>query len=90
MKTVLFLLALLIGGCSILVPVKPPQWPEAPPELVEKCKNLQSIDAKDSVAITEMLKVIVNNYTLYYQCSNKVDGWNDWYTQQKKIYEQLR
>lgn len=90
MKYLVLSVALLISGCSILVPVKPPKWPDAPVELVDKCKSLQTISAQDSVAITEMLKVIVNNYTLYYQCSNKVDGWNDWYNEQKKIYEQLK
>ena len=37
-----------------------------------------------------MLKTIVHNYTLYHQCSLKVDGWNDWYVEQKKIYDELR
>jgi hypothetical protein len=27
---------------------------------------------------------------LYYQCSAKVDGWNEWYQQQKKIYEAVK
>ena len=90
MKIAYLLVAGLISGCSILVPVKPPKWPDAPPELVEKCKSLQQIESKDNVAITEMLKVIVANYTLYYQCSNKVDGWNEWYHDQKKIYETIK
>ncbi len=43
----------------------------------------------DKVAITEMMKVVVHNYSLYWECSAKVDGWQDWYNAQKKIYDEI-
>lgn len=90
MKILIAAAALVLSGCSILVPVKP-RFPEAVPELIEKCKELQQVPATGNpVAITDMLKVIVNNYGLYYQCSNKVDGWNRWYEEQRKIYESVK
>ena len=90
MKILIAATALVLSGCSILVPVKP-RFPEAVPELIEKCKELQQVPATGNpVAITDMLKVIVNNYGLYYQCSNKVDGWNRWYEEQRKIYESVK
>jgi len=83
------LIILLLAGCSTTtVPVKQ-KFPNATPELMKKCESLKKIEG-DKVAITEMLKVIVHNYSLYYECSTKVDGWQDWYNEQKKIYESAK
>jgi hypothetical protein len=84
------LLVATITGCSVKKPVlMMPEFPAPIKELTEKCNELKLIEG-DQVAITEMLKVIVHNYTLYHQCSLKVDGWNEWYVEQKKIYDDLR
>lgn len=88
----LLLLFLTLSGCSLFqkqpVPIVP-TFPSATPELMKKCDDLKTIEG-DKVLITDMLKIIVQNYTLYYECSTKVDGWQDWYNQQKKIYENLK
>jgi hypothetical protein len=34
-----------------------------------------------------MLKVVIQNYATYYQCAEKTQGWQDWYTEQKKVFE---
>ena len=70
------LILLLLAGCSTTVPVKQ-KFPNATPELMKKCESLKKIEG-DKVAITDMLKVIIQNYSLYYECSTKVDGWQDW------------
>jgi hypothetical protein len=82
------LIALLIAGCSTTVPVTQ-KFPNATPELMKKCESLRKVEG-DKVAITEMLKVIVQNYSLYYECSTKVDGWQDWYNEQKKIFDSVK
>jgi hypothetical protein len=82
------LIILLLAGCSTTVPVKQ-KFPNATPELMKKCESLKKIEG-DKVAITDMLKVIVQNYSLYYECSTKVDGWQDWYNEQKKIFENVK
>lgn len=87
----LILFTLVLTGCSLFkqpVPIVP-DFPNATPELMKKCEELKTVDG-DKVLITDMLKVIVQNYTLYYECSTKVDGWQEWYTEQKKIYEKLK
>lgn len=90
MKLLAVILIATLSGCSILVPVKP-KFPEPVPELVERCRELQQVQVTGNpVAITDMLKTIVNNYSLYYQCSNKVDGWNAWYEEQRRIYESVK
>jgi hypothetical protein len=82
------LIVLLLAGCSTVVPVKQ-KFPNATPELMKKCESLKKIEG-DKVAITDMLKVIVQNYSLYYECSTKVDGWQDWYNEQKKIFDSVK
>jgi hypothetical protein len=86
MKYILILL--LLAGCTTVVPVKQ-KFPNATPELMKKCESLKKIEG-DKVAITEMLKVIVYNYSLYHECSTKVDGWQDWYNEQKKIFDSVK
>ena len=88
MKYVSLLLALFLMACSTTVPVRQ-KFPEVPQALIEKCENLKKIEG-DKVAITEMLKVVVQNYGMYYECAAKVDGWQDWYNEQKRIYNSIK
>jgi hypothetical protein len=87
MKLAIIPLVIFLSACSTVVPVKQ-KFPDAPVSLTEKCETLMKIEG-DKVAITDMLKVIVKNYTMYYECSSKVEGWNEWYTEQKKIFDNV-
>ena len=88
MKLTSLILAAFLVGCSTPVPVKQ-KFPAVPKALIEKCESLKKIEG-DRVAITEMLRVIVQNYGMYYECATKVDGWQEWYNDQKKIYESVK
>jgi hypothetical protein len=88
MKYIILSLVVFLSACSTPVPVKQ-KFPEAPTALVERCESLKKIEG-DKVAITEMLKVVVQNYGMYYECAAKVDGWNEWYLEQKRIYENIK
>jgi hypothetical protein len=88
MKYIILSLVVFLSACSTPVPVKQ-KFPEAPKALVERCESLKKIEG-DKVAITEMLKVVVQNYGMYYECAAKVDGWNEWYLEQKRIYENIK
>ena len=88
MKYIILSLALVLSACSTPVPVSQ-RFPDVPKALVERCESLKKIEG-DRVAITEMLKVVVQNYGMYYECAAKVDGWNDWYLEQKRIYESIK
>ena len=88
MKYIILSLAVFLSACSTPVPVKQ-KFPDVPKALVERCDSLKKIEG-DRVAITEMLKVVVQNYGMYYECAAKVDGWNDWYQEQKRIYESVK
>ncbi len=88
MKYLALILAVTLAGCTTVTPVKR-EFPQATKSLMESCPDLQKIEG-DKVAITELLKTVVNNYSLYYQCANKVDGWKEWYEEQKKIYDSVK
>jgi hypothetical protein len=88
MKIIALISVTLIAGCSVFLPAKP-KFPEALPELTKPCPDLKRIDG-DRVAITDLLRTVVDNYALYYDCSLKNDGWNDWYKKQKDIYDRVK
>lgn len=88
---ILIPIVLSITGCSMFskpVPIVP-KFPEPVAELMKKCTPLEVIQG-DKVAINDFLITVVKNYTLYYECSLKVDGWQEWYTEQRKIYEKIK
>lgn len=90
MKKIILIAALaLLSGCITTAPVKR-TFPEAPEVLKKKCENLLTVERQDKILITDMLKVIVQNYALYHECSLKVDGWNEWYEEQKKIFNAVK
>jgi hypothetical protein len=88
MKAIILVFAVLLTGCSIIAPVKR-NFPDAVPALQEKCPTLNTVEGTN-VPITDLLKTVVKNYGLYYECANKVDGWNEWYDKQKKQFETVK
>lgn len=87
----LIIIVLSLSGCALFqkpVPIVP-KFPDSVPELMKKCEELKTLEG-DKVAITELLKTVVQNYTLYYECSNKVEGWQEWYNMQRKVFDNLK
>jgi hypothetical protein len=58
-----------------------------PQALNEDCKELQLMAGN---SITDLLRTVVENYRLHYECSNKVEGWQDWYKEQKRIFDRVK
>ena len=78
------ILALLLSGCSTVVPVKA-KFPDAPEMLMSKCPALEKV--KEDAKLSDIATNVSNNYTTYYECAVLVQGWQDWYKIQKHIYE---
>jgi hypothetical protein len=83
----LALITFLLTGCTTVVPVVA-KFPEAPKELLTLCPKLKVADEKPE--LSELTKTIVTNYSEYHLCANRVEGWSEWYTQQKKLFEALK
>ena len=78
------ILTLLLTGCaSTTVPVTVP-FPQAPQVLMQRCPPLKLMpeDAK----LSDVARIITENYTLYYNCAIKNDAWIEWFDKQKQIY----
>lgn len=90
MKFLLLVTVFVLSACvSKPVPVKM-EFPSAPQSLLKKCEELKTIEPKaGGTPITDLLRTVVENYTLYHECSNKVEGWTEWYTSIKKIYDEV-
>ena len=87
MKYLIVSLLLCLTACSTTVPVTA-KFPDAPNSIKQQCPPLQKL--KDDIKLSEVATTVTNNYSTYYECSVKVDGWIEWYEVQKQIFESVK
>lgn len=75
----------LLTACSTPVPIVP-KFPTPPDVLMEGCGPLNTID-KEVVFLSEFLKTVRTNYEKYHNCADLVLEWQNWYKEQKSLYE---
>ena len=78
------LIALLLSGCSTVVPVTA-KFPEAPKLGLGACPQLDTVP--EGVKLSELTTTVTKNYGTYYECAVKADTWQQWYEVQKRIFE---
>lgn len=90
MKQLLALIpVLLLASCAAThVPVKR-TFPDVPEELKQACPDLKMVP-EGTTELSKTLLVVVENYGQYKECQLKVELWNDWYTKQKQIFEEVK
>lgn len=89
MKKIAFLsLTLLLAGCQSVKPW--PDFPAAEESLMKPCQDLKQLPIGTTVTITQFHDSVVDNYTLRHLCANKVEGWQLWYKEQRRIYEESK
>jgi hypothetical protein len=54
--------------------------------LRKECEKLMILE--QGAKLSDVAKSVTENYTRYHECARLVKGWNEWYDEQKKIYEQ--
>ena len=64
------------------------KFPEVPQEIKVACPDLSPIDA-NTTKLSDVLTVVTDNYTSYYECKIKLDSWIEWYTSQKSIFDKV-
>ena len=47
-----------------------------------------AVEGTSNVKISDVLRAVTDNYSTYYQTREQVIGWQQWYKEQKKIYEE--
>jgi hypothetical protein len=87
MKYISILLLTLLMGCSTTVPVTA-KFPEVPERLMKKCPQLEKLE--NDAKLSDISKTITINYSTYYECAVKNDGWIEWYNIQKNIFESVK
>ena len=76
-----------LTGCSTVVPVKA-KFPDVPERLMVKCPQLEKMS--ETPTLSDVAKTVTNNYTTYYECATKHDGFVEWYNIQKNIFESIK
>lgn len=76
---------IMLAGCSTKMPVTQ-KFPDAPQTLMTPCPPLKKIEKSDPL-LSEVIKSVTENYTLYHECSLKYDAWIEWYNEQKKNFD---
>lgn len=87
-KLSLIVCAIVLSGCAATVPVKI-DFPQAPESLMMPAEPLNQI-TKPNPHLSDIIENDSNNAGKYYQLREKYRAWQDWYTQQKKIFESVK
>ena len=78
---------IMLSGCLSSTPVKR-NFPEVPKELMEACPDLKLVEPTEK--LSDVLKVVTENYSQYHECRIKVDTWVEWYKTQKQIFDSVK
>jgi hypothetical protein len=52
------------------------------------CPDLKQTD--QTTKLSDILKVVTENYSQYHECRVRVDSWMEWYKTQKQIFESVK
>lgn len=80
------LLATLVSACQPVIVER--NFPNVPPDLQKPCNRLNELK-QDTTKLSEVLQNVTSNYSIYHECKIKVDAWNEWYTEQKRIFNEV-
>lgn len=78
------LLLVLLSGCNTFAVER--KWPRAPE--LGTCPQLYTVP-NDNTKLSVILETVTNNYSLYNECRERVNAWQEWYSIQKQIFESV-
>lgn len=89
MKIILCVAAtVFLSGCTTTVPVMI-KFPSAPAILMEPAERLQPLN-KGNVQLSDIIENANENAAKYYILRDKYNAWQEWYTKNQKIYEEVQ
>jgi hypothetical protein len=65
------------------------KFPEAPQVLLEPAPSLKTLP-DDKKTLTDLLENANDNYGIYYDVVERYKSWQEWYKQQKDIFESIK
>jgi len=87
MRTLLLVSLIALSGCSTTVPVTV-KFPEVSKDLLSTCPDLKQTET--TTKLSDVLQVVTDNYSQYYECRVKLDSWIEWYKTQRKLFEEIK
>ena len=88
MKRLLALIPIvLLTGC-LNTPVRR-HFPEVPEDLKTACPDLEQVDP-NTTKLSDVVRVVTDNYAQYHECRVKVDSWIEWYKTQRAIFDSVK
>lgn len=85
MRCLLAATVFTLAGCTVTTPVKH-GLSDMPKMLIERCPDLVLLPEKEE-RLSEFVKVVSQNYTLYHECGAKHELLVKWYIEQKQIHD---
>ena len=86
MRSAVVVSLLFMTGC-VATPVAR-EFPAVPASLTAACAALADVPVTDRLSV--VLATVTQNYAQYKECSIRVDSWNTWYNEQKKIFDSVK
>ena len=77
---------MLLVGC-VSVPVER-TWPKSPESLQAPVPELKEVQPNANAS--EVIDVVIENYGSYHELASRLRGWQQWYVDQKKIFESAK
>lgn len=85
MKKIILFLVVFLTACTL--PVKQ-EFPKVPNTFMEQPAPLKLVN--DNSSFSDMLEVMLDNYSSYYVVSERLNAWQNWYKQQKALFEEVK
>lgn len=85
MKQLIIIATLMLTACTVPVTQK---FPSAPATLMIAPSELKEVPAGAPSSV--VFETVIENYGTYYEIANRLKGWQQWYVEQKKIFETVK
>jgi hypothetical protein len=76
----------MLSGCTLITPVRPPKFPDVPAELTQPLPDLIPLESSKKKP-RELLDNAAENYGICYQYRERAAAWENWYREQKTLYQ---
>lgn len=83
-----FIGVMLVGCSTTAVSVKR-TFPVVPEALLKECGTLNAIN-KPEVKLSELMDTVSKNYSKYHECAAVNEAWQEWYREQKKVFDEVK
>lgn len=85
----LAVIGVMLAGCSTTAVSVKRTFPAVPEALLMECGTLNAIN-KPEVKLSELMETVSKNYGKYHECAAVNEAWQEWYREQKKVFDEVK